>query len=99
VKNVKSIHKYLLQKLKDEKLWPLPTVVHFGYKMESENRKESCHCMFLPNEYEVLLFAVRALSLPYICKQPTILFKCNKKYMRLVLNICEISRVLFENEI
>jgi len=62
VKNVKSIHKYLSQKLKDENLWPLPTVVHFGYKMKSEKRKESCHCMFLPNEYEVLLFAVRALS-------------------------------------
>jgi len=61
VKNVKSIHKYLSQKLKDEKLWPRPIMVHFGYKMKSEKRKESYHCMFPRNEYEVLLFAVRAL--------------------------------------
>jgi hypothetical protein len=83
------IHKNVSHTTKDEKLWQRQTLVHFRSTIESEKRKDSCHCVFLRSEKEVFLFAVRAFfSLPSKNKLLW-LFKCNDENTPFVTDVAK----------
>jgi hypothetical protein len=80
----------------DEISWSLPTLIHFGWIISSSNANKPVTTCFSAMTYGVLfLFAAWLISLFFVCKQPTMIFKFKGDHTPFVLDFMKDGEYLW----